>query len=63
MRRRRGDERRVPNCSAMFDGLTDPGPVVNGLNAGKQPVQLNSVVPAAPIIGVHRDIMSSNFEE
>ena len=49
---------------AMFDGLTDPGPVVNGLNAGKQPVQLNSVVPVMPIIGVRaRDVMSSNFEE
>ena len=63
MRRRRGNEGRVPSCSAMFDGLMDPGPVVNGLNAGKQPVQLNSVVPAAPIINVPRDAMSSNFEE
>lgn len=62
-RKRRKSAKLLGQQSTMFDGLTDPGPVVNGLNAGKQPVQLNSVIPAAPIINVPRDVMNSNFEE
>jgi len=59
-RKRRKSAKLLGQQSTMFDGLTDPGPGVNGLNAGKQ---LNSVVPAAPIINVPRDVMNSNFEE
>ena len=62
-RKRRKSAKLLGQQSTMFDGLTDPGPVVNALNAGKQPVQLNSVIPAAPIINVPRDVMNSNFEE
>jgi len=62
-RKRRKSAKLLGQQSTMFDGLTDPGPAVNGLNAGKQPVQLNSVIPAAPIINVPRDVMNSNFEE
>ena len=62
-RKRRKSAKLLGQQSTMFDGLTDPGPAVNGLNAGKHPVQLNSVVPAAPIINVPRDVMNSNFEE
>lgn len=62
-RKRRKSAKLLGQQSTMFDGLTDPGPGANGLNAGKQPVQLNSVVPAAPIINVPRDVMNSNFEE
>ena len=62
-RKRRKSAKLLGQQSTMFDGLTDPGPGVNGLNAGKQPVQLNSVVPAVPIINVPRDVMNSNFEE
>jgi len=62
-RKRRKSAKLLGQQSTMFDGLTDPGPGVNGLNVGKQPVQLNSVVPAAPIINVPRDVMNSNFEE
>jgi len=62
-RKRRRSAKLLGQQSTVFDGLTDPGPAVNGLNAGKQPVQLNSVVPAAPIINVPRDVMNSNFEE
>jgi len=46
----------------MFDGLTDPGPAVNELNEGKQPVRLDTVESAALVI-VLRDVMNSNFEE
>jgi hypothetical protein len=45
--------------TTMFDSLTDQGPGVAELNTG----QLNSVVPAAPIINVPRDVMNSDFEE
>ena len=62
-RKRRKSAKLLGQQSTMFDGLTDPGPAGNGLNAGKQPVQLNSVTPAAPIINVPRDVMNSNFEE
>ena len=62
-RKRRKSAKLLGQQTTMFDGLTDPGPVANGLNAGKQPVQLNSIVPAAPIINVPRDVMNSNFEE
>ena len=62
-RKRRKSAKLLGQQSTIFDGLTDPGPAVNGLNAGKQPVQLNSVVPAVPIINVPRDVMNSNFEE
>ena len=62
-RKRRKSAKLLGQQSTTFDGLIDPGPAVNGLNAGKQPVQLNSVVPAAPIINVPRDVMNSNFEE
>ena len=62
-RKRRKSAKLLGQQTTMFDGLTDPGPGVNGLGAGKQPVQLNSVVPAAPIINVPRDVMNSNFEE
>ena len=62
-RKRRKSAKLLGQQSTMFDGLTDPGPAVNGLNLGKQPVQLNSVVPAVPIINVPRDVMNSNFEE
>jgi len=46
----------------MFDGHTDPGPAVNELNAGKQPVWLDTIESAAPVI-VLRDVMNSDFEE
>jgi len=46
----------------MFDGHTDPGPTVNELNAGKQPVRLDTVESAAPVI-ILRDVMNSDFEE
>jgi len=62
-RKRRKSAKLLGQQSTMFDGLVDPGPAVNGLNAGERPVQLNSVVPAAPIINVPRDVMNSNFEE
>ena len=62
-RKRRKSAKLLGQQTTMFDGLTDPGPGVNGLNAGERPVQLNSVVPAAPIINVPRDVMNSNFEE
>jgi len=62
-RKRRKSAKLLGQQPTAFDGLTDPGPGVTGLNAGKQPVQLNSVVPAAPIINVPRDVMNSNFEE
>jgi len=62
-RKRRKSAKLLGQQTTMFDGLTDAGPGVPGLNAGKQPVQLNSVVPAAPIINVPRDVMNSNFEE
>jgi hypothetical protein len=62
-RKRRKSAKLLGQQTTMFDGLTDPGPGANGLNTGKQPVQLNSVVPAAPIINVPRDVMNSNFEE
>lgn len=62
-RKRRKSAKLLGQQSTVFDGLTDLGPVVNGPTAGKQPVQLNSVVPAAPIINVPRDVMNSNFEE
>ena len=62
-RKRRKSAKLLGQQSTTFDGLTDLGPTVNGLNAGKQPVQLNSVVPAVPIINVPRDVMNSNFEE
>ena len=58
-RQRRKSAKLLGQQPTMFDGLTDPGPGVNGLNTG----QLNSVVPAAPIINVPRDVMNSNFEE
>ena len=62
-RQRRKSAKLLGRQSTVFDGLIDPGPGANGLNTGKQPVQLNSVVPAAPIINVPRDVMNSNFEE
>ena len=62
-RQRRKSAKLLGQQPTTFDGLTDPGPGVNGLNAGKQPVQLDSIVPAAPIINVPRDVMNSNFEE
>ena len=62
-RKRRKSAKLLGQQTTMFDGLTDSGPAVAGLNAGKQPVQLNSVIPAAPIINVPRDVMNSNFEE
>ena len=62
-RQRRKSAKLLGQQSTVFDGLTDPGPGVNGLIPGVQPVQLNSVVPAAPIINVPRDVMNSNFEE
>jgi hypothetical protein len=62
-RKRRKSAKLLGQQSTMFDGLTDPGPGVNGLGAGRQPTQLNLVVPAAPIINVPRDVMNSNFEE
>lgn len=58
-RLRRKSAKLLGRQSTAFDGLTDPMPGVNGL----QPVQLNSIVPAAPIINVPRDVMNSNFEE
>ena len=48
--------------STMSDGHMDPGPAVNELNARKQPVRLDTVESAAPVI-VLRDVMDSNFEE
>ena len=62
-RKRRKSAKLLGQQSTMFDGLVDPGPAANGLNVGERPVQLNSVVPAAPIINVPRDVMNSNFEE
>jgi hypothetical protein len=62
-RLRRKSAKLLGQQPTMFDGLTDPGPGVNALNTGKQPVQLDSIVPAAPIINVPRDVMNSNFEE
>ena len=62
-RKRRKSAKLLGQQSTMFDGLTDPGLVVNVLNAGKQLVQLNSVVPATPIIDVPRDVIKSYFEE
>lgn len=59
-RQRRKSAKLLGQQSTVFDGLTDPGPAVN---TGKSPVQLNSVVPAVPIINVPRDVMNSNFEE
>ena len=43
-RKRRRSAKLLGQQSATFDGLTHPGPGVNGLNAGKQLVQLNSAV-------------------
>lgn len=62
-RKRRKSAKLLGQQTTMFDSLADPGSGASGLNAGKQPAQLNSVVPAAPIINVPRDVMNSNFEE
>jgi hypothetical protein len=62
-RLRRKSAKLLGQQPTMSNGLTDPGPGVNALNTGKQPVQLDSIVPAAPIINVPRDVMNSNFEE
>jgi len=62
-RMRRKSAKLLGQQTTTFDSLADSGSGASGLNAGKQPVQLNSVVPAAPIINVPRDVMNSNFEE
>jgi hypothetical protein len=58
-RSRRKSAKLLGQQTTMFDSLTDQGPGVAELNTG----QLNSVVPAAPIINIPRDVMNSNFEE
>ena len=57
-RKRRKSAKLLGQQTTMFDGLTDSGPGANVNTA-----QLNSIVPAAPIINVPRDVMNSNFEE
>ncbi|KAF9642496.1 hypothetical protein BDM02DRAFT_2078054 [Thelephora ganbajun] len=60
-RKRRKSAKLLGQQSTLFDGLTDLRPAMNGLNTGKQTVQLNSVVPAGPIINVPKDVMNSNL--
>ena len=61
-RERRKSAKPLGQQSTMFDGHTDPGPAVNELNARKQPVRLDTVESAVPVI-VLRDAMDLDFEE
>jgi len=61
-RKRRKSAKSLGQQSTTFYGHADPGPAVNELNAGKQPVRLDTVESAALVI-ILRNVMNSDFEE